>query len=142
MAKSEKGFGAFIIQLALALYLAVTGICLLGVGSSISSTEIQALTGLFQGGAKVINIIVGIALIVFGVIVCIKALAPKFDLGVFDNVLKAIALILWLIVTFLSLWANRNDLVSGGSAILHWLLIAAKNAFIIGAIIDASSVSK
>lgn len=141
MAKLEKGFGAFIIQLALALYLVVTGICLLGVGASISSSEIKALTDLFKGGTNVINIIIGIALIVYGVVVCIKALAPKFDLGVFDNVLKAIALILWIVVTLLSLWANKADL-TGGVTVLHWLLIIAKNTFIIGAIVDASSTSK
>ena len=66
MSRSDGFLATIVTQVALALYLIVTGLCLFGVGSSISSEEINALTSIFKS-AKVINYIIGALLIAYGI---------------------------------------------------------------------------
>ncbi len=131
MAKQQRTWGIFIIQLALAIYFVVTALCLFGIGSSISSEEVKALTSLFGSAAKVINIILGILLIVCGFCFCIKAIG--IDLAKFDDFIKYTTLVLWIIITVAALIFYRTDFSSGNW--LHWFLSLAKNALIIGGIL-------
>lgn len=133
MSRSDGFLATIVTQVALALYLIVTGLCLFGVGSSISSEEINALTSIFKS-AKVINYIIGALLIAYGIFLLVKTFMPGFDLGNLDNIIRLVAIILWILITVLSLYNNRADL-AGGARILHWLLVLAKNAFIIGGLL-------
>ncbi|MBQ3799344.1 MAG: hypothetical protein II837_03510, partial [Treponema sp.] len=66
--KQQRTIGVFIIQLALAIYLVITGLCLFGIGGSISSSEIQGVTAFLKGGAHAVSLIIGILLIACGVV--------------------------------------------------------------------------
>ena len=134
MAKQQRTIGVFVIQLALAVYLIITGLCLVTpLGKSISSEEIRAVANLFNNAnlAKVISIVVGVILIACGVMFAIKALIT--DLGKVDNLFKYITLIIWIVVTVITLISCFDDFKKGLA--LHWLLVLAKNALIIGGIL-------
>jgi len=130
MAKQRRTFGIFIIQIALAIYLFITGLCLFGIGGSISSAEIQGVTNFFKGGANILNIIIGVLLVVCGIMFFIKALG--FDFGKADDIVKIITLVVWIIVTVVTLIGLIGEL--SGIKALHWLLVLAKNCLIIGGI--------
>lgn len=132
MAKQQRTLGVFIIQLALAIYFVVTGLCLFGIGGSISSDEINALTELFGKAAKVLDIIIGILLIACGVMFLIKAFGV--DLGKLDDIVKYVTLILWIVITVIALIENLKDFNAGNNW-LHWFLVLAKNALIIGGVL-------
>ena len=131
MAKQQRTIGVFIIQLALAMYLIVTGLCLFGVGKSISSDEIEAVTDLFGKAASILKIIIGILVLVCGVMFAIKAFVT--DLGKLDDIFKYVTLIVWITVTVITLINYFSDFNNGKA--LHWLLVLAKNALIIGGIL-------
>jgi uncharacterized membrane protein YphA (DoxX/SURF4 family) len=133
MAKQQRTLGVFIIQLALAIYFVVTGLCLFGIGGSISSDEINALTELFGKAAKVLDIIIGILLIACGVMFLIKAFGV--DLGKLDDIVKYVTLILWIVITVIALIENIGDFSAGNNQWLHWFLVLAKNALIIGGVL-------
>ncbi|HAK69219.1 MAG TPA: hypothetical protein DEO40_05655 [Treponema sp.] len=128
MAKQQRTIGVFVLQLALAVYLIITSLCIFGVGQSISSEEIKALAF----GIPAIKYILGCLLMVCGICFLIKLFG--FDLGKFDDVVKYITLILWIVVTIITLYKNIGDF-SKGAQIMHWLLILAKNSLIIGGIL-------
>ena len=130
MAKQRRTIGIFIIQVALAIYLFITGLCLFGLGQSISSEEIKGVTNFFKGGASILNIIIGILLVVCAVMFLIKAFG--FDFGKVDDIVKIITLVVWIIVTVVTLIGLAGEL--GGIKALHWLLVLAKNCLIIGGI--------
>ncbi len=133
MAKQPRTWGIFITQLALAIYFIVTAICLItGIGSSISSSEIQAVASLFGKAAfviSVISVIIGIILLACGVMFALKAFG--MDFGKFDDYVKYVTIILWIIITVITLIFYIKELTS--VLALHWLLVLAKNALIIGA---------
>lgn len=132
MAKQQRTWGIFISQLALALYFIVTAFCLITrEGSSISSAEIEAITRVFGAGAYVANMIVGIVLLLCGIMFALKAFGMDFDK--FDDVFKYITLVLWIVITVITLVFNRGDF--GSIMVLHWLLVLAKNALVIGGIL-------
>ena len=130
MATQRRTFGIFIIQIALAIYLFITGLCLFGVGKSISSDEIQGVTSFFKGGARVMDYIIAALLIVCAVMFFIKALG--IDFGKVDDVVKIVTLIVWIVVTVVTLIGLVGEL--SGVKALHWLLVLAKNCLIIGGI--------
>ena len=130
MATQRRTVGIFIIQIALAIYLFITGLCLFGVGSSISSEEIKGVTSFFKGGASVLNYVIAALLIVCAVMFFIKALG--FDFGKVDDVVKIVTLIVWIVVTVVTLLGLVKEL--SGITALHWLLVLAKNCLIIGGI--------
>lgn len=133
MAKQQRTIGVFIIQLALAIYLVITGLCLtLKLGSSISSAEISAVAKLFGGASAAITILIGVILLVCGIMFCLKAIG--IDLGKLDDIFKYVTLILWCIVTVVTLLGIIGELSAGAKA-MHWLLVLAKNALIIGGIL-------
>ena len=134
MAKQQRTIGVFVIQLALAVYLVITGLCLVTpLGKSISSEEIRSVANLFNNAslAKVISIIVGVILIACGVMFAIKAIIT--DLGKMDDFFKYATLIIWIVVTVITLITYFSDFSKGLA--LHWLLVLAKNALIIGGIL-------
>ena len=130
MAKQRRTWGIFLCQLALAIYFVVTAICLITkLGSSISSAEITAVAALFGKAAPVISIIVGVILGICGITFAFKAFGIDFDK--FDDYVKYITIILWIIITVITLVFYIKELSS--ILFLHWLLVLAKNALIIGA---------
>ena len=135
MAKQQRTWGVFIIQLALAIYFVITGLCLVApkLGSSISSSEIEALTRVFNDATvtRVVNMIIGILLLVCGGCFLIKALIT--DLKKFDDVIKYITLIVWIVVTVVALIYYLKDFKNGTA--MHWFLSLAKNALIVGGIL-------
>ncbi len=132
MAKQARTWGIFIAQLALSIYLIVTAICLITkVGSSISSAEINAVAGLFGKAAPVINVLIGIILGVCGIMFAFKAFG--IDFGKFDDYVKYVTIVLWIIVTVITLIFYIKEWTS--VLVLHWLLVLAKNALIIGSIL-------
>jgi hypothetical protein len=136
MAKQQRTIGVLVIQLALAVYFVMTGLCLFGVGQSISSEEVQALTGFFGSAAKVLDIIIGIVLIACGVMFFIKALGV--DLGKVDDIVKYVTLVLWIIVSVIALIFYLKDFKNGNDWV-HWFLSLGKNALIIGGILTVKN---
>ena len=131
MSKQRSSLGSVIVQLALAIYLVVTGVCLFGVGRSISSEEIKGVTSFFKDISPAINIVIAILLIVCGVIFLLKVFS--LDLGKLDDLIKYVTLIVWIVVTVVTLITYMKELSS--ILALHWLLVLAKNGLIIGGIL-------
>ncbi len=131
MSRQRNSLGSVIVQLALAIYLVVTGVCLFGVGRSISSEEIKGVTSFFKDISPAINIVIAILLIVCGVVFLLKVFS--LDLGKLDDLIKYITLIVWIVVTVVTLIAYHKELSS--IMALHWLLVLAKNGLIIGGIL-------
>lgn len=131
MSKQRSSLGSVIVQLALAIYLVVTGVCLFGVGRSISSEEIKGVTSFFKDISPAINIVIAILLIVCGVIFLLKVFS--LDLGKLDDLIKYVTLIVWIVVTVVTLLTYMKELSS--ILALHWLLVLAKNGLIIGGIL-------
>lgn len=131
MSKQRSSLGSVIVQLALAIYLVVTGVCLFGVGRSISSEEIKGVTSFFKDISPAINIVIAILLIVCGVIFLLKVFS--LDLGKLDDLIKYVTLIVWIVVTVVTLITYMKELSS--ILVLHWLLVLAKNGLIIGGIL-------
>ncbi|MCH5282995.1 MAG: hypothetical protein J1E59_05015 [Treponema sp.] len=132
MAKQQRTWGIFITQLALAIYFIVTAFCLITrEGASISSTEIEAITEIFGKGAGVVNLIVAIVLLLCGIMFALKAFGMDFDK--FDDVFKYVTLVLWIVITVITLILNLGDFKS--IMVLHWLLLLSKNALIIGGVL-------
>ena len=131
MSKQRSSIGSVIVQLALAIYLVVTGVCLFGVGRSISSEEIKGVTSFFKDISPAINIVIAILLIVCGVIFLLKVFS--LDLGKLDDLIKYVTLIVWIVVTVVTLITYMKELSS--ILALHWLLVLAKNGLIIGGIL-------
>ena len=131
MSKQRSSLGSVIVQFALAIYLVVTGVCLFGVGRSISSEEIKGVTSFFKDISPAINIVIAILLIVCGVIFLLKVFS--LDLGKLDDLIKYVTLIVWIVVTVVTLITYMKELSS--ILALHWLLVLAKNGLIIGGIL-------
>lgn len=131
MSKQRSSLGSVIVQLALAIYLVVTGVCLFGVGRSISSEEIKGVTSFFKDISPAINIVIAILLIVCGVVFLLKVFS--LDLGKLDDLIKYVTLIVWIVVTVVTLITYMKELSS--ILALHWLLVLAKNGLIIGGIL-------
>lgn len=133
--KQQRTWGVLIIQLALAIYFVITGLCLVApnLGSSISSSEIEALTKVFNDATvtRIVDIIIGVLLLICGGCFCIKALFC--DLGKFDDVVKYVTLIVWIVVTIVALIYYLKDFKNGTA--MHWFLSLAKNALIVGGIL-------
>ena len=146
MAKQVRTIGISIIQVALSVYLVVTGICLVApkVGSSISSAEIQAFLGFARNAdvIRVLAIVVGALLILGGLLLFIKAITATFnsknrgvDFGKLDDIVRRIIIVLWIIVTVIALIYYAKIDFQQPSLLLHWFLSLAKNALIIGGLL-------
>ncbi|MFA6936904.1 MAG: hypothetical protein WCQ67_01590 [Treponema sp.] len=132
MANSKKSLGLVFVQIALAVYFIVTGLCMLGVGGSIKSFQITgAVYSIFSGSlANIVNIILGILILACGVVLVIKFF---WNPGKIDNTLMLITLIVWIVVAVIvDLFSHEMGIFSGDVAFLTWLLDVAKNLLIIG----------
>ena len=132
MAKQARTWGIFVAQLALSIYFIVTAICLITkIGSSFSSAEITAVTALFGNAAPFINVLIGILLGACGIMFAFKSFG--IDFGKVDDYLKYFIIVLWILITITTLIFYIKEWTS--ILVLHWLLVLAKNALIIGAIL-------
>ena len=131
MAKSSKwSLGVMLTQVALALYLTVTGLFTLGLGGNRSSSELtRAVKALLNGDlANVVVILLGVVVLVCGIMLILRFF---WNPGTLDGLFKLITLIAWIVVTVVI------DICGFGSfpSILQWILSVAGNLLIIGALL-------
>ncbi|MDE6349399.1 MAG: hypothetical protein K2K67_00140 [Treponemataceae bacterium] len=131
MAKSSKwSLGVVLTQVALALYLTVTGLFTLGLGGNRSSSELtRAVHKLLNGDlANVVVILLGVVVLVCGIMLILRFF---WNPGTLDGLFKLITLIAWIVVTVVI------DICGFGSfhSIWEWILSVAGNLLIIGALL-------
>ena len=133
---SNKGLGALFIRIALAAYFIITGLCMLGVGGSIKSSEAgAAIYEIFSGDlAKIVAIAVAIVLLIGGVCVAITIFR---DLGNWDNTVMLVLTILWIVIAVVADVFSRSFGVNklDGNA-MFWILNVAKDLLIIGGLLS------
>src|SRR5574344_675495 len=130
--QSKRSLGLVFVQIALAVYFIVTGLCMLGVGSSIKSYQTgAAVCSVFTGDmANFVNVVLGILILACGVILVIKFF---WNPGKLDNLLMLITLIVWIIVAVITdLFSSDYGIFKGTVKWLAWFLDVAKNLLIIG----------
>lgn len=137
MAKtSNRGLGALLLRIALAAYFIITGLCMLGVGGSIKSSEAgAAIYEIFSGDlAKVLVIVVAILLLIGGVCIAITIFR---DLGAWDNTVMLVITIIWIVVAVVADVFSRSFGVKNldGNA-MFWILNVAKDLMIIGGLLS------
>lgn len=137
MAKtSNRGLGALFLRIALAAYFIITGLCMLGVGGSIKSSEAgAAIYEIFSGDlAKIVAIIVAIVLLIGGVCIAITIFR---DLGNWDNTVMLILTIIWIVIAVVADVFSRSFGVNklDGDA-MFWILNVAKDLLIIGGLLS------
>ena len=137
MAKtSNRGLGALLLRIALAAYFIITGLCMLGVGGSIKSSEAgAAIYEIFSGDlAKILVIVVAILPLIGGVCIAITIFR---DLGSWDNTIMLIITVLWIVIAVVADIFSRSFGVSklDGDA-MFWILNVAKDLLIIGGLLS------
>ncbi len=137
MAKnSNRGLGALLIRIALAAYFIITGLCMLGVGGSIKSSEAgAAIYEIFSGDlAKILVIVVAIVILLGGICVLITIFR---DLGSWDNTAMLILTIIWIVIAVVADIFSRSFGVKNldGNA-MFWILNVAKDLLIIGGLLS------
>lgn len=137
MAKtSNRGLGALLLRIALAAYFIITGLCMLGVGGSIKSSEAgAAIYEIFSGDlAKVLVIVVAILLLIGGVCIAITIFR---DLGAWDNTVMLVITVIWIVVAVVADVFSRSFGVKNldGNA-MFWILNVAKDLMIIGGLLS------
>lgn len=123
--KTGRTLGPIVIQLALAIYFTITGLCLFSFGSSVSSEQISQALTILNINTKVLRIILGVILIFCAVILVIRLFT---NTGVFGAIMMYITLFFWIAVTVIVLYATWKQHVD----LLSWCLSLSKNALIIG----------
>ena len=127
---SKRGLGVLLTQLALALYLLLTGLFTLGLGGSRGSSQIgAAVHSLLKGDvANIVVILLGLVVLVCGILLILRFF---WNPGTLDNLFKLITLIAWIVVAIII------DICGFGSfgSIWTWLLSVAENLLIIGALL-------
>ena len=152
MAKtSNRGLGALFLRIALAAYFIITGLCMLGVGGSIKSSD-QPLASrcskmIFKMSitipphdfsfiilAKIVAIVVAILLLIGGVCIAITIFR---DLGSWDNTVMLILTIIWIVIAVVADVFSRSFGVNklDGDA-MFWILNVAKDLLIIGGLLS------
>ena len=133
---SNRGLGALFIRIALAAYFIITGLCMLGVGGSIKSSEAgAAIYEIFSGDlAKIVAIIVAIVILIGGVCIAITIFR---DLGNWDNTVMLILTVLWIVIAVVADVFSRSFGVNklDGDA-MFWILNVAKDLLIIGGLLS------
>ena len=133
---SNRGLGALFLRIALAAYFIITGLCMLGVGGSIKSSEAgAAIYEIFSGDlAKIVAIIVAIVILIGGVCIAITIFR---DLGNWDNTVMLILTVLWIVIAVVADVFSRSFGVSklDGDA-MFWILNVAKDLLIIGGLLS------
>ncbi len=133
---SNRGLGALFLRIALAAYFIITGLCMLGVGGSIKSSEAgAAIYEIFSGDlAKIVAIIVAIVLLIGGVCIAITIFR---DLGNWDNTVMLILTVIWIVIAVVADVFSRSFGVGklDGNA-MFWILNVAKDLLIIGGLLS------
>ena len=133
---TNRGLGALFLRIALAAYFIITGLCMLGVGGSIKSSEAgAAIYEIFSGDlAKIVAIVVAIVLLVGGVCIAITMFR---DLGSWDNTVMLILTIIWVVIAVIADVFSRSFGVNklDGNA-MFWILNVAKDLLIIGGLLS------
>lgn len=130
--QSKKSLGLVFVQIALAVYFIVTGLCMFGVGASIKSFQISAAVySLFSGSlAQLVNVILGILILACGVVLIIKFF---WNPGKLDNIIMIVTLVVWIVVAIIvDLFSKSYGIFGGNVEFLTWLLDVGKNLLIIG----------
>ncbi len=131
MARSSKwSLGVVLTQIALALYLTVTGLFTLGLGGNRGSSELtRAVKALLNGDlANLVVILLGVVVLVCGILLILRFF---WNPGTLDGLFKLITLIAWIVVTVVI------DVCGFGSfhTMWEWILSVAGNLLIIGALL-------
>ena len=133
---SNRGLGALLLRIALAAYFIITGLCMLGVGGSIKSSEAgAAIYEIFSGDlAKILVIVVAIVILLGGICVLITIFR---DLGSWDNTAMLILTIIWIVIAVVADIFSRSFGVKNldGNA-MFWILNVAKDLLIIGGLLS------
>ena len=133
---TNRGLGALLIRIALAAYFIITGLCMLGVGGSIKSSEAgAAIYEIFSGDlAKILVIVVAIVILLGGICVLITIFR---DLGNWDNTAMLILTIIWIVIAVVADIFSRSFGVKNldGNA-MFWILNVAKDLLIIGGLLS------
>ena len=133
---SNRGLGALFLRIALAAYFIITGLCMLGVGGSIKSSEAgAAIYEIFSGDlAKIVAIVVAIVLLIGGVCIAITIFR---DLGNWDNTVMLIITVIWIVIAVVADVFSRSFGVGklDGNA-MFWILNVAKDLLIIGGLLS------
>ena len=133
---TNRGLGALFLRIALAAYFIITGLCMLGVGGSIKSSEAgAAIYEIFSGDlAKIVAIIVAIVLLIGGVCIAITIFR---DLGNWDNTVMLILTVIWIVIAVVADVFSRSFGVGklDGNA-MFWILNVAKDLLIIGGLLS------
>ena len=133
---TNRGLGALFLRIALAAYFIITGLCMLGVGGSINSSEAgAAIYEIFSGDlAKIVAIVIAIVLLIGGVCIAITIFR---DLGNWDNTVMLILTVVWIVIAVVADVFSRSFGVNklDGNA-MFWILNVAKDLLIIGGLLS------
>ena len=133
---TNRGLGALFLRIALAAYFIITGLCMLGVGGSIKSSEAgAAIYEIFSGDlAKIVAIVIAIVLLIGGVCIAITIFR---DLGNWDNTVMLILTVVWIVIAVVADVFSRSFGVNklDGNA-MFWILNVAKDLLIIGGLLS------
>ena len=133
---SNRGLGALFLRIALAAYFIITGLCMLGVGGSIKSSEAgAAIYEIFSGDlAKIVAIVVAIVLLIGGVCIAITIFR---DLGNWDNTVMLVLTVIWIVIAVVADVFSRSFGVGKlDGNVMFWILNVAKDLLIIGGLLS------
>ena len=139
---TNRGLGALFLRIALAAYFIITGLCMLGVGGSIKSSEAgAAIYEIFSGDlAKIVALVVAIVILIGGVCIAITIFR---DLGTWDNTVMLVLTVLWIVIAVVADVFSRSFGVNklDGDA-MFWILNVAKDLLIIGSLLSIREYGK
>ena len=133
---NNRGLGALFIRIALAAYFIITGLCILGVGNSVMSSQAgAAIYKIFSGDlAKIIGIIIAIVFIIGGICIAITIFR---DLGNWDNTVMIILTILWIAIAVIAdIFTKKFGVNNLDGDAMFWILNVAKDLLIIGGLLS------
>ena len=134
--KTNRGLGALFLRIALAAYFIITGLCMLGVGGSVKSSEAgAAIYEIFSKDlAQIVAIIVAIVLLIGGVCVAITIFR---DLGNWDNTAMLILTIIWIVIAVIAdVFSDSFGVKKLDGNAMFWILNVAKDLLIIGGLLS------
>ena len=133
---NNRGLGALFIRIELAAYFIITGLCILGVGNSVMSSQAgAAIYKIFSGDlAKIIGIIIAIVFIIGGICIAITIFR---DLGNWDNTVMIILTVLWIAIAVIAdIFTKKFGVNNLDGDAMFWILNVAKDLLIIGGLLS------
>ena len=131
MAKTRWSVGVVITQFALACYFIITGLCLLGVGTSAASQEIAGALSYLRLGdhRQLVRVVLGVVILLCGVVLLVRFF---WNPGVLDVILLVLTLIVW--VTVAAVVAVSTFPAASGRW-MPWFLVLSQNLLVIGGLL-------